>query len=369
MKHAIYLFILLVGLTSCQGPSPEESYETSVTGYLDNISGQEIILAEQTPDGIIAIDTTTVQEDGYFLFTPSVDELQLYRLVIGFNQFITFTLQKGEHIHMEANGTDVTGYYIEGSEESKLISEVSRQITRNASIQDSLKIEIKHLTAAKNGKALFEVFELQKQNYADQHTYNVEFIKKHPGSIAAYFIVTQLQIEEDPDSYKLVLEELSKSHPSFKFLPLLNERISNLNLANIGNEAPELEFPSPNGETIALYSLRGQYVLVDFWASWCKPCRTENPNLKRIYDKYNSKGFEIYGYSLDESKEKWVRAIEQDQLTWVQTSDLQGWDAQGSKDYGVQAIPASFLIDPSGIIVARDLRGEELEQVLSEIFD
>ena len=369
MKKLIYFFtILLFSVVACQTNSVEEQSETSITGYFDNISGKEIILAIQTPEGIMPIDTTVVLEDGYFAFTPVVGDVQLYRVITGFNQFITFALQKGDHIHMEADGLDVTGYYVEGSQESILISEVSKEITRHRFLLDSLSVEIKHLTAAKNGKALFAVFEMQKKVHSDHHDFSLNFINNHPGSLAAYFIVFQLQLTEDAQAYLLVQEELSKSHPSFNFLPTLNERVGILSKAVIGTEAPELAYESPNGEIIALSSLRGKYVLIDFWASWCKPCRAENPHVKALYEQYKDKGFEIYGYSLDQERESWLNAIEEDQINWIHTSDLLGWKAQGSLDYGVQAIPATVLIDPNGIILARDLRGEDLDNMLAEIF-
>ncbi len=142
----------------------------------------------------------------------------------------------------------------------------------------------------------------------------------------------------------------------------------------IGERAPELVFESPTGENISLCSLRGKMVLIDLWASWCSPCRYENPNLVRTYHQYkdkdfvNGKGFTIYGVSLDRSKEAWIAAIEKDSLVWeAHVSDLQFWQSAAAAQYGVMEIPASFLIDGNGIILAKDLKGEYLDKKLKEL--
>jgi peroxiredoxin len=137
---------------------------------------------------------------------------------------------------------------------------------------------------------------------------------------------------------------------------------------NVGDLAPEINLPSNKGKVISLSSLRGKIVLLDFWASWCGPCRQENPNVVKVYNKYKDKGFEIYSVSLDMDKGQWLHAIETDHLTWTHVSDLGYWNSVVVPKYQISGIPATFLLDKEGKIIARDLRGEELDKKLAEVF-
>jgi peroxiredoxin len=134
----------------------------------------------------------------------------------------------------------------------------------------------------------------------------------------------------------------------------------------VGAKAPEIALPDQAGNMIKLSSYRGKYVLVDFWAKWCGPCRQENPNLVRAYRKFRSENFEIIGVSLDRKKEDWLQAIEEDQLSWIHVSDLKYFDSQAARDYNISAIPFSVLINPEGIIVEKNLRGTALEKALEK---
>ena len=137
-----------------------------------------------------------------------------------------------------------------------------------------------------------------------------------------------------------------------------------------GTEAPDIELPDPEGKLRKLSDLRGKVVLIDFWASWCRPCRAENPNVVRIYNMYHERGFEVFSVSLDKDRSAWLKAIADDHLTWPNhVSDLRGWSSAGGKLYGISSIPSTVLVGPDGKILARNLRGQQLEQKLQEIFN
>ncbi len=165
---------------------------------------------------------------------------------------------------------------------------------------------------------------------------------------------------------KLFISTYPSSDPGF--IASLNNSIAQIEATAEGGMAPDISAATPDGKTMKLSDFRGKIVMIDFWASWCRPCRMENPNVLLAYKKYHPKGFEILGVSLDQEKGKWLDAIKQDGLIWAHISDLGGWGSQPAKAYGVNSIPATVLVDKEGKIIARNLRGPALEEKLKEIF-
>lgn len=195
------------------------------------------------------------------------------------------------------------------------------------------------------------------------------FIKTHPKSaVSGYAIYFNYQNANPPiEELERLVSYLDKSIINTKYGKLGQEKLNQLRGTTIGYPALNFSQTTPDGKTVNLSDFKGKYVLVDFWASWCGPCRGENPNVVSAYNKYKDKGFTVLGVSLDQNKDKWMQAIAADKLTWTHISDLKGWGNEAAKLYGISSIPQNLLLDKEGKIVAKNLRGPDLDAKLEEI--
>ncbi|NOX86146.1 MAG: AhpC/TSA family protein [Chlorobi bacterium] len=198
----------------------------------------------------------------------------------------------------------------------------------------------------------------------------IDFAIKNNKSIVAPFVMVNYSYLFELEDLKKVNDTLDASLSESYYANSLNDRVKILENVQIGKPFVDFTLNDPDGNPVALSSIagKGNYVLVDFWAAWCRPCRAENPNVVKNFNKYHDKGFTVFGVSFDKDHDKWVKAIEDDSLTWTQVSDLKYWGSEAGKLYGVQSIPHNVLIDPDGIIIAKDLRGEKLGEKLEELY-
>jgi thiol-disulfide isomerase/thioredoxin len=187
--------------------------------------------------------------------------------------------------------------------------------------------------------------------------------------LVALWATNFLPAEKEMASLIDIADRLGKARPKHPQVQQFVNNLQRLQGVNEGAMAPEISLATPAGPTLALSSLRGKYVLIDFWASWCGPRRRENPNVVKTYATYKDKGFEIFGVSLDQNREAWLKAIETDKLVWKHVSDLKYWNSAGAQAYQVNSIPQTFLVDPAGLIIAKGLRGAALDNYLAKLFE
>jgi len=196
-----------------------------------------------------------------------------------------------------------------------------------------------------------------------------EFIKQHSSSlVAAYALYRDFSYRLTPSEIQSNIQLLDPSLQNTTYVQVLNKLVKTLGNVSVGKKAPEFSAATPDGKIVSLSDRLGKgYLLIDFWASWCTPCRRENPEIVKVYQKYKDKGFDILAISLDKSKDKWIKAIADDHLEWTQISELKFWQSEIIGKYGVRAIPSNVLVDSKGIIVARNLFGEDLDHLLNEL--
>lgn len=201
--------------------------------------------------------------------------------------------------------------------------------------------------------------------------YLVDFVSDNPDNIVSAFLLINNTYKFELPQLDSMINTLESEIDSSIYVKKLHNYVNTLKKSAVGQPFIDFALNDPTGNKVALSSVvgDGKYVLVDFWASWCSPCRAENPNVVEAFNKYHEKGFDVFGVSFDKDHEKWVDAITDDELAWTQVSDLKYWDCEAGKLYGIQSIPQNIMISPEGIIIEKNLRGEDLQNKLAEIFE
>ncbi len=310
-------------------------------GNFDKIYLEDIVTQQE-------LASTDLSDKGDFSMEATVDKANFYRLRLDQENYLILIIEPNENITVKADVKELYSPEIEGSKNSSLIYS-----TFKSSQEFDEKIE-----------AYAQKIQKEKQAYIRK------FILDNLNSLSTLFFIDELSIDDDFDVYKKLDNSLYAKYPENFLVLELHKKVQGADFLAIGSDAPEIDLPNPDGKNIKLSSLRGKYVLIDFWAAWCRPCRIESPNMVKLYDKYNKKGFEIYSVSLDKTKDAWTKAIKQDGLgKWTHVSDLKYWNSAAGKDYGVESIPFTVLIDKEGKIIAKGLRGDALEAKLAEILD
>ena len=380
----LYLFAIMI-IAGCKNNS------VRISGTLINpAKGNYIYLDELMSNEVKTIDSVKIPDNGTFSFKKEIKSPAFYLLKINDRNFLTMLLAPGEKMNMISN-YDSLNYPISvtGSKGTELMNEYNKKLRNTISKLSGLSNIYRQNINNPKLPQVIESLDSIAQTYLEEiNSYTKKYIDDNLTSLVSLIALYQqvapnayvLNPAKDYNYYLKVDSSLSLLYRDYEPVKTLHEQVKELlngadskdpNSASAaaGAEAPEIILPSPAGDTIKLSSTRGSVVLLDFWASWCSPCRLESPNLVKAYDMYHRKGFQIYQVSLDKTKDAWVKGIEDDQLgKWIHVSDIQYWNSKAAKLYKIESIPSNFLLDKEGRIIAKNLRGVALQNKLAELF-
>ena len=322
-------------------------------------------------DGEVKITTTQGEQlitkgavkNGVFTLKGVVAEPTLYWITLGKEQPQYIFLENAP-IKITGKKTDIKNIQIEGSQSHKDFTQFRKSFDPIFANLNAITLEMQQAPEAKKPAISQKYYAA----IADLNKNVGEFIAARPTSHVSVFLLTVTrQVNENIAELEERFKTLNPSLRSSAMGKELESYIAFAKIGAVGSDAIEFTQNDEKGNPVSLSQFRGKYVLVDFWASWCKPCRLENPNVVKTFNRFKNKNFTVLGVSLDQAKEPWLKAIDLDKLTWTHVSDLQFWNNAVAQLYHVQSIPQNFLVDPAGKIVAKDLRGEDLDRELCEL--
>ncbi|MGN7719361.1 redoxin domain-containing protein [Chitinophaga sp. 22620] len=377
-KLAIWLSATAL-LAACNNHPEKGGFKIDL--QLANAPLEKVYLEEIVGQSTKIVDTTAVKDaSGKLELDGMVSEQGLYRIRFENGKYILLALDAGD-MSIKGDYNELEKIQVKGSEATEEIQQLLKYYSDKSQVLSKEMQAMDSLHLAKTPDSLLaarrESFEKEANNFK-QHFLEASRQSKNP--VPAVFALQLVGFEDAEDllSHKKDFEALAKKFPENAMVKDLLSNIAGVEKdskteasggpsAMIGQQAPDFTLPDPTGKQISLSSFKGKYVLVDFWASWCGPCRQENPNVVQAYLKYKNKNFTILGVSLDKTKDAWMKAIADDGLAWSHVSDLKFWESSVVPLYGISGIPTNILVDPQGKIVAANLRGSGLEQKLGEL--
>lgn len=369
MKKTIYVAII-GGILSCNNQSAEKVFE--VEGIVKNTDAKLVYLEENVPNGRpVIMDSAQLKKDGGFSLKAPVKEESLYQLRLQ-EKLVPFALFINDvgkvKVQADVNNT-AQPYTVEGSTASQALINFDKTTYEQGLKLFTLGSKVDSLMKAKAPDSITNAEYAKVENTAAElKSFVTHFLQTSNSPVLSLYglssfqnTATNLGIQgfSAPERSEIISAAAAK-FPLHTGLQTLKKSLPS-------TKAPDFSQPGVNGQPVSLSSFKGKYVLLDFWASWCGPCRRDNPNVVKAYNEFKDKNFTVFGVSLDQNKKAWLQAIQQDGLTWTHASDLKFWSNEAAALYGVQGIPANFLIDPQGNIIAQDLHGEEIVRELRKV--
>ena len=380
MKIYLFTFLTISTLFSCNKSTElsENEYEVTVKadGVFDGL--RAYLKTNENPRNPIATDTAVIYKGG-FTFKGQIEGTEMRSLTIdGVNGQTTLLLEAG-NIEVVVYKDSIYKSTVKGSFNNAVFNDYKKQY--KAKIDDLTSIK-RSLMESQADPVISNSLKKEMDSLGTElKNFGFNFIKANTNADFSLLLLNSV-IDQKGFDLTLASEAYDQIDNSLKIKTTNNQIISNRiktkiksakksELVTIGKIVPNFSAPNPQGELIELNKIKGKVTIIDFWASWCKPCRVENPNLVKLYNEYHSKGLEIISVSLDREAQKdfWIKAIEKDQLNWYNISNLKFWQEPIAKLYGVNSIPATFIIDENGILIAKKLRGAQLDQKIKELLD